>query len=159
MTRIIRPVSYIECNRYSTSQQENGTMNLSQYFEKTEGLGVLSTADASGHVDTAIYARPHVMDDRTVAFIMADKKSHHNLQSNPHAAYLFKENGNGWSGLRLYLTKTEEERNSERMRSLIRRKKYEEDEGNDLFLVSFRIEKILGLTGSGKCPVDTTHEN
>ena len=134
-------------------------MNLNEYFEKNTGLGVLSTADASGHVDTAIYARPHVMDEDHVAFIMADRKSHHNLQSNPHAAYLFKENGNGYSGLRLYMTKTEEEKNSERMRSLIRRKNYEADENSDLFLVSFRVDKVLGLTGSGKCPVETKHEN
>ena len=134
-------------------------MNLNEYFEKAEGLGVLSTADSSGHVDTAIYARPHVMDEKTVAFIMADRKSHHNLQSNPHAAYLFKESGNGYTGVRLYLTKTGEEKNSERLRSLIRRKKYTEDEGNDLYLVSFRINKILGLTGTGKCPVDTGEEN
>ena len=138
--------------------QENGTMNLSEYFEKEEGLGVLSTADASGHVDTAIYARPHVMDDQTVAFIMADRKSHHNLRSNPHAAYLFKEDGSGYSGLRLYLTKTQEEKNTERMRSLIRRKRYEKDEESDLYLVSFRVDKILGLTGSGKCPVEVTNE-
>ncbi len=134
-------------------------MNLNEYFEKAEGIGVLSTADASGHVDTAIYARPHVMDDENVAFVMADKKSHDNLQSNPHAAYLFKKNGKGYSGLRLYMKKTDEEKNSERMRSLIRRKSYEEDENSDLYLVSFRVEKILGLTGSGKCPVDTKHGN
>jgi hypothetical protein len=134
-------------------------MNLNEYFEKEEGLGVLSTADASGHVDTAIYARPHVTDDENVAFIMADRKSHRNLQSNPHAAYLFKTNGKSYTGLRLYLTKTGEEKNSERIRSLIRRKHYEEDENNDLYLVSFRVEKILGLTGRGKCPVDTKQQN
>jgi len=133
-------------------------MNLKEYFEKSNGLGVLSTADASGHVDTAIYATPHIVDDQHVAFIMADRKSHLNLQSNPHAAYLFKENGSGYTGLRLYLKKTEEEKNTDRLRSLIRRKSYEPQEGggeNDLFLVSFRVEKILGLTGSGKCPVET----
>ena len=129
-------------------------MNLAEYFEKADGLGVLSTADESGHIDTAIYARPHVMDEKTVAFIMADKKSHKNLQSNPHAAYLFKVNGNGYSGLRLYMTKTEEEKNTERVRSLIRRKKYQEDEDSDLYLVSFRVYKVLGLTGTGKCPVE-----
>ena len=134
-------------------------MDLNEYFDKTEGLGVLSTADASGHVDTAIYARPHVMDDQTVAFIMADRRSHHNLQSNPHAAYLFKEEGNGYSGLRLYLTKTDEEKNSERLQSFIRRKSYEADEASDLYLVSFRIDKVLGLTGSGKCPVQMRKEN
>jgi hypothetical protein len=134
-------------------------MNLSEYFEKEKGFGVLSTADASGHVDTAIYARPHVLDDQAVAFIMADRKSHHNLQSNPHAAYLFKEEGNGYSGLRLYLTKTHEEKNSERMRSLIRRKNYKEDEESDLYLVSFRVDKVLGLTGSGKCPVEMKNKD
>ena len=140
-------------------EQENKTMNLGEYFEKEEGLGVLSTAEASGHVDTAIYARPHVTDDETVAFIMADRKSLHNLQSNPHAAYLFKTNGKGYTGLRLYLTKTGEEKNSERIRSLLRRKSYEEEEGKDLYLVSFRVDKILGLTGKGKCPVDSKHRN
>jgi hypothetical protein len=134
-------------------------MNLNEYFEEAEGLGVLSTADASGHVDTAIYARPHVLDDENVAFIMADRKSHHNLQSNPHAAYLFKSKGNGYSGLRLYMTKIDEEKNSDRLRSLIRRKSYEADENSDLYLVSFRVNKVLGLTGSGKCPVDTKHGN
>jgi Pyridoxamine 5'-phosphate oxidase len=136
-------------------------MNLSEYFKKTKGLGVLSTADGSGHVDTAIYATPHILDDHHVAFIMAERKSHQNLKTNPHAAYLFKENGSGYSGLRLYLRKTEEEKNSERLRSLIRRKSYEHKEGGEddnLYLVSFRVEKILGLTGSGKCPVATTDE-
>jgi len=134
-------------------------MYLNEYFEKSDGLGVLSTADASGHVDIAIYARPHVMDEHNVAFIMADRKSHRNLQSNPHAAYLFKGSGNGYSGLRLYMTKTDEEKNSERMRSMIRRKRYEADENGDLYLVSFRVDKVLGLTGSGKCPVETKHES
>ena len=66
-------------------------MSLGEYFEKTKGLGVLATADSKGKVDAAIYSRPHVMDDETVAFIMADRLTHNNLQSNPHAAYLFKE--------------------------------------------------------------------
>lgn len=54
-------------------------MNLSEYFEKPEGLGVLATADASGKVDVAVYARPHFMDDNTIAFIMADRLTHTNL--------------------------------------------------------------------------------
>ncbi len=129
-------------------------MNLAEYFEKADGLGVLSTADESGQIDTAIYARPHVLDEKTVAFIMTDKKSHKNLQSNPHAAYLFKVNGNGYSGLRLYLTKKEEEKNTERTRSLIRRTEAPEMKDQDLYLVSFRVHKVLGLTGTGKCPVE-----
>lgn len=145
------------------NEQEKKNMKLTEYFEKAKGLGVLSTADGSGHVDTAIYARPHVIDHENVAFIMAERKSHQNLQSNPHAAYLFKESGNGYKGIRMYLTKTGEEKDSERLHSLIRRKKYLEKEGDgnssSLYLVTFRINKLLGLTGSGKCPVDTTAAN
>ncbi|HPI23199.1 MAG TPA: pyridoxamine 5'-phosphate oxidase family protein, partial [Spirochaetota bacterium] len=45
-------------------------MDLKDYFETRQGTGVLATADAQGNVDAALYSRPHVMDDGTVAFIM-----------------------------------------------------------------------------------------
>ncbi len=125
-------------------------MKLSEYFDKVKGLGVLSTADASGKVDSAVYARPHVVDEQTVAFIMADRLSHANLQSNPHAAYLFKEEGPKYIGKRLYLTKIREEKDSP-MIEQIRRKKYPEIEGKyegmSKFLVFFRVEKVLPLIG------------
>ncbi len=63
-------------------------MKLSEYFEKTKGRGIIATADAEGKVGIAVYARPHFIDEETVAFIMGDKLMHKNLQSNPHAAYL-----------------------------------------------------------------------
>jgi Pyridoxamine 5'-phosphate oxidase len=66
-------------------------MKLSEYFEKREGVGVLATAGAHGNVDAALYGRPHFFDDETIAFIAAEKLTHANLQSNPHAVYLFKE--------------------------------------------------------------------
>jgi hypothetical protein len=68
-------------------------MNLKTYFDETKGMGVLSTADGKGRVNAAVYARPHVMDDGTLAFVMRDRLSHENLTSNPHAAYLFREEG------------------------------------------------------------------
>jgi hypothetical protein len=37
-------------------------MGLIDYFEKTQGTGVLATADAQGKVDLALYARPLVGD-------------------------------------------------------------------------------------------------
>lgn len=132
-------------------------MRIDTYFEKKKGIGVLSTSDGSGHVDTAIYAKPHVIGEGRVAFIMADRRTHTNIQSNPHAAYLFKEDGEGYTGVRLYLTKTGEEKNSDRLRSLLKRKKAEGEgaEGGDgnQFLVEFRVDKVLGLTGKGRCPV------
>jgi len=121
-------------------------LNLKEYFDTTKGLGVLSTADSDGKVDAAIYSRPHFMDDGTVALIMRDRLSHHNLQSNPHATYLFKEDGAGYSGKRLYLTKLREEKNSETLESLRRRKRTDES-GADRFLVFFNLDKTLPLVG------------
>jgi hypothetical protein len=48
-------------------------MNLKEYFEKTQGIGVLATADRSGRVDAAVYSRPHIMADEALAFIMRDR--------------------------------------------------------------------------------------
>lgn len=126
-------------------------MELDDYFEKTKGVGVLATADAEGRVDAAIYARPHMMEDDTVAFIMADRLTHANLQSNPHAAYLFMENGGNYTGKRLFLTKVREEKNSESIEKLSRRK-YPELEGKDRYLVYFTIDKVLPLVGPGEEP-------
>ena len=80
-------------------------MNLTDYFENTEGMGILATSDSDGNVDLAIYAHPHMVDDETVVFIMADKLNHANLQTNPKAAYMFKENTKGYRGKRFYLQK------------------------------------------------------
>ena len=38
-------------------------MSLAEYFEHVTGVGVLSTADASGRVNSAVYGRPHFIDD------------------------------------------------------------------------------------------------
>ncbi len=80
-------------------------MNLSDYFDNTKGHGVLATADSSGKVNAAVYARPHFFDENTIAFIMRERITHANLQTNPHATYLFIQSGPGYSGKRLYLTK------------------------------------------------------
>jgi len=34
------------------------------------------------------------------------------------------------------------------------REYFEKAEESDLYLASFRVDKVLGLTGSGKCPVE-----
>jgi hypothetical protein len=123
-------------------------MSLREYFGTTKGVGVLSTADSDGNVDSAIYARPHFFDDGTMAFIMRDRLSHHNLQSNPHATYLFKEDGSGYKGKRLYISKLREERNTELLKSL-RRRKAAYGNGEDRFLVFFKLDKELPLVGGG----------
>ena len=123
-------------------------MNLKEYFEKTKGSGVLATADSDGKVDAAVYARPHFMDDGTIALIMRDRLTHHNLQTNAHAAYLFHEDGPGYKGKRLFLTKLREEQDTELIKSL-RRRQYIDEKDEARFVVFFQIDKELPLIGSG----------
>ncbi len=126
-------------------------MDLKSYFEQTSGIGILSTADYSGQVDAAVYSRPHVMDDGTVAFIMRDRLTHNNLQSNPHAAYLYKEEGTGYAGKRLFLTKVSEEKETDRLYEL-RRRSYpaDKDRREAKYLVFFSVDKALPLIGPGQ---------
>lgn len=127
-------------------------MDIDQYFKGTKGTGVLATADDQGRVDTAVYARPHVIDHETVAFIMPDRLTHRNLQSNDHAAYLFVEEGTGYNGIRLYLTKMREETEGELIQT-IRQGKYGAacgEEENCFFLVYLKIDKVLPLIGAEK---------
>jgi hypothetical protein len=127
-------------------------MNLSEYFEKTKGVGVLATADSEGKVDAAIYARPHIMEDGSIAFIMRNRLSYANVRSNPHAAYIFVEDGDGYKGKRLYLIKIKEEQNRELIQEISRRS-YDSDKGDlkeSRYLVYFRLEKELPLIGSEK---------
>jgi len=123
-------------------------MELKEYFENTEGNGILSTADGNGQVDAAIYSRPHIMDDGTIALIMRDRLTHLNLQSNPQACYLFIEKGPGYKGKRLFLTKVREEQDSELLQSLQRRQ-YINEKDEAKFLVFFKIDKELPLVGAG----------
>jgi hypothetical protein len=123
-------------------------MNLADYFENTEGLGVLGTADGSGQVDLAVYGRPHVIDEETLAFIMSDRLSHGNLKSNPHAAYLFVEAGEGYRGKRLYLTMTREATDAEQIEAMRRESRKGHDYGGaKKFLVYFRVDKVRPLVG------------
>ncbi len=126
-------------------------MSLQSYFEETKGTGVLATADGEGRVGAAIYARPHVMPDGTLAFIMRDRLTHHNLQSNPYAAYLFIERTSGYQGKRLFLKKVREEQNAALIRQL-KRRTYADEDDEPKFLVYFQVEKELPLIGGGDRP-------
>lgn len=121
-------------------------MNLTEYFTKHDGTAILATADAGGKVDAAVFSKPHLIEGEVIALLMSDRLSHANLQNNPHAAYLFMEKGPGWQGVRLYIRRIREERNSELARSLIRRGDVEA-KNIDINLVFFQIEEILPLIG------------
>ena len=122
-------------------------MNLGDYFEQTKGHGVLATADAEGKVNAAIYARPHFMGDDIVAFIMAERLTHENLQSNPWATYIFIEDGEGYKGKRLYLKKVKEEQNDQLISEICRKCDYSHYHIGTRYVVHFTVEKVLPLIG------------
>jgi hypothetical protein len=123
-------------------------MSLAEYFEDIKGLGVLATSDAEGKVDIAVYSRPYIIDESTVAFSMLEKLSYSNIQSNPQAAYMFAEDGPGYKGKRLYLTMTGEEKDEERIKQIklqhARAKDYDDKVRH---LIYFKVNKIRPLVG------------
>jgi len=128
-------------------------MKISEYFEKKKGRGVIATADPEGKVGVAVYARPHFIDEKTVAFIMADRLMHKNVQLNPHAAYLFLESGDKYVGKRLYLTRIKEEKNSDLIDKIRRREScpvYDKYWDKTRYLVYFHVDKVLPLIGAKK---------
>jgi hypothetical protein len=121
-------------------------MSLADYFDSVKGIGILGTADSAGRVDLAIYAGPHVIDEETVAFIMENHRSHANVASNPHAAYLFLEDTEGHNGLRMHLTKTWEETDPKKIEALRRGSRAAEDfAALDGFLVQFKVDEVRPL--------------
>jgi hypothetical protein len=77
-------------------------MRLSELF-RNSGLGVMATAGTDGSVNTAVYARPHVIDETTLVWGMTDGRTYRNASENPHASYLFKTSSPGFTGVRLTL--------------------------------------------------------
>ena len=122
-------------------------MNLKEYFSQNSGTAILATADSDGRVDAAVYSKPHVIEEDTIALLMSNRLSHANIQHNPYACYLFKQEGPGWQGIRLYLKMIDEESNTDRARSLVRRHNVDV-ENLDVCLVYFQVEKTLPLVGS-----------
>jgi len=128
-------------------------MKLSEYFENTKGRGVMATADSNGKVGMAVYGRPHFINEKTVAFIMADRLMHKNLKTNPYASYLFMESGERYTGKRLYLIKIKEEKDPDLIDSIRRKEShpaYKVREGQIRYLVYFKIDKALPLIGEKK---------
>ena len=127
-------------------------MELKDYFENAKGVGVLATADNDGKVNVAVYARPHFLDsedEKMAAFIMNERLSYANVQANPNVAYLFIEEGEGYVGKRLSLTKIREEDDAEKIKSIRRRNLPDEcDEGKTRYLVHFRINGVRPLIGA-----------
>lgn len=123
-------------------------MSLADYFATIEGTGILATSDADGNVDMAIYGRPYIIDEKTIAFSMLDRLSFKNVRSNPKAAYMFIEQSEGYVGKRLHLTMTGEEKDPERIKAI--RQIHSKTHGmpeTPRHLVYFTVDRIRPLVG------------
>jgi putative heme iron utilization protein len=130
--------------------QEQAKMDLKEYFAKAKGIGILATADVEGEVDVAIYAKPMVVDENTVALVMRERLSHQNIRGNPNAAYMFIEEPEDNRGIRLYLAMIREETNFSVVEKIIEEHPEicpENDEANK-YLVHFKVEQVRELVGS-----------
>lgn len=125
-------------------------MTLNEYFTNTRGIGILSTADQQGHPTSAIYARPTVLSDGTLTFLMRERLSYQNICANPHATYMFIESGDGYQGTRLYLQKIDEMNDPQLAQQLTRNSltPEQDQEKGPKHLVRFSVEKALALIGA-----------
>ena len=131
-------------------------MTLQDYFQNTAGTGVLATADQDGRVDAAIYSRPHIMEDGTLAFIMRERLTLANLQSNHYATYLFMEHGERLKGMRLFMKKTGEDTDEELIAKMTRRNLTPERDkaAGPKHIVYFSLERILALVGANEIDLE-----
>jgi len=131
-------------------------MTLKEYFNNTRGTGVLATADSEGRTDAAIYSRPHIMDDGSLAFIMRERLSLNNLQSNRYATFLFMEHEAHLKGIRLFMEKTGEDTNDELISRMTRRNLTPEEDkaAGPKHIVYFSLGKILSLVGGNEIEME-----
>ena len=132
-------------------------MTLKEYFHNTRGTGVLATADNDGRTDAAIYSRPHIMDDGSLAFIMRERLSFNNLQSSTYATFLFMEHEAHLKGMRLFMKKTGEDNDQELISRMTRRNLTPEEDkaAGPKHIVYFKLEKTIALVGGEEIDIDT----
>jgi hypothetical protein len=81
-------------------------MEVMSFFNKTARIGVLSTADADGKVNAAVFGSPRMIDENTVVMGIGENRTYKNLLDNPKAVFIIVEPGQSlmeWKGLRVYL--------------------------------------------------------
>ncbi|MDD3574885.1 pyridoxamine 5'-phosphate oxidase family protein [Methanospirillum sp.] len=82
------------------------TTKLMDYFNKSHRIGILSTADKSGHVNSGVFGSPHMTDEKTIVMGLSNNRTLTNLQQNPYAVYQIIEPGKAiddWKGIRVYM--------------------------------------------------------
>ena len=79
---------------------------LLEIFNKRPRIGTLSTANAQGDVNVAVFGSPQMIDENTVVMGIGENRSFRNLRENPKAVFIVLEPGEtvmDWKGARVYL--------------------------------------------------------
>lgn len=79
---------------------------LLEMFNKQHRIGTLSTANALGDVNVAVFGSPQMIDENTVVMGIGENRSFRNLRENPKAVFIVMEPGEtvmDWKGARVYL--------------------------------------------------------
>lgn len=144
--------------------------NLTDYFNKSPRLGVLSTSSANGQVDSAVFGSPQMIDEKTVVAATANNRTFSNLLENPYAMYIIMErcpdsvnavNMNmepgssvmDWKGIRVYM-KLKEHATSGELLDTIRSEaaKFVGEEGAKMIYASliFEVYEVRPLVDLGQ---------
>ena len=89
---------------------------LMELFNKRPRIGILSTSNNVGDVNSAVFGSPQMIDENTVVMGIGENRSFRNLQRNPKAAFIVVEPGEtvmDWKGARVYLEAVDMETSGE----------------------------------------------
>ena len=109
---------------------------------------LLGDYNADGIVDAAVYSRPHIVDDETVSFVMAENRSYANVTGNPSALYLFHGKCDGperYDGVRLTLEMLRISDKPVTMTAL--RRHHSSGDTTNRHLVYFKVVEVRPLVG------------
>jgi hypothetical protein len=81
---------------------------LMEIFNNPNRIGILTTSDGKGNVNSGLFGSPRMVDRDTVVMACGDNRSLANMRRNPRAVYLFFEPKTNladrdWKGARVYL--------------------------------------------------------
>lgn len=144
--------------------------NLMEYFNKISGPGVLSTSGKDGRVDSALFASPHMTDEKTVIVSTAKNRTFANLLENPYAVFMILEQcpGSqtaaempedpekyimGWKGIRVYMKMKEHETSGkmlETIRSQVAEIVGEEGAMSIYAVLTFEVYEVRPLVDIGQ---------
>ena len=126
---------------------------LMELFNNPNRIGILSTSDGKGNVNSGLFGSPRMVDGDAVVMACGDNRSLANMRRNSKAVYLFFEPKTNladrdWKGARVYLKAEKFEKEGpllDRFTEEIRARVGDQAASILTTVVTFRIEDIRPL--------------